>query len=82
MFNASVRRLLEESLLEGQELGIVAAGDARLYACFAIGALKEALLEAGAASLTREEVVTALYTALSVGFLRTDPSVSKKRQAR
>ena len=41
----SLKHLLEESLEEGQGLGIVAAGDARLYASFTIGGLKEVLLD-------------------------------------
>src|SRR5580692_346381 len=40
-FFEQVRALLEESLIDGQELGIVVAGNARLQAIFTIGALKE-----------------------------------------
>src|SRR3954463_14840365 len=39
------KALVEASLLEGQTLGIVAAGDARLFATFTLGALKELVFE-------------------------------------
>ncbi len=71
-----VRTLMHTALEEGQRLGIVAEGDVRLYASFALGALKEVLLEAAERKRSREDLVTALFTMLSVGFLRTDPSVS------
>ena len=74
-FNDLARSLLQVALREGQRLGIVAEGDPRLYACFAIGALREVLPEALASNRNREEIVTALYGALTTGFLRTDPRV-------
>ena len=36
-----MKLLLEASLAEGQSLGIVAEGDAKVFATFTIGALKE-----------------------------------------
>lgn len=69
------RTLLQYSLREGQRLGIVAEGDPRLFACFAIGALREVLPDALAEQRNREEIVIALYAALTTGFLRTDPRV-------
>jgi AcrR family transcriptional regulator len=73
-----MRKFLHTSLVVGQRLGIVAEGDARIYASFAMGALKEVLVEAGARKRTREEVVDALFRVLSVGFLRTDLPVSAR----
>jgi AcrR family transcriptional regulator len=65
-----IRELLYVALVDGQRLGIVAEGDARLYTCFAVGALKETLLEASSEHRSREEIVNALFQTLSVGFLR------------
>lgn len=72
MFYDKVKLLLQSSLEEGQRLGIVAPGDARLYATFTIGALKEILLEASAKepSRGRESIVQALYGLLETGYLR------------
>lgn len=67
-----MRKFLYTTLVAGQRLGIVADGDAHIYASFAMGALKEVVVEAGARKRTREEVVDALFRVLSVGFLRTD----------
>jgi AcrR family transcriptional regulator len=82
-FMSTVHELLTTALQDGQRLGIVAAGDARLYATFAIGALKEVLIEVPRTKRSREEIVAALFDILSVGFLRvdtalTDPPVSKR----
>jgi AcrR family transcriptional regulator len=69
-FFDNVRDLLETALAEGQALGIIAPGNPRFYACFALGALKEILLETADTRWSREEIVTALYQMLSDGFLR------------
>ncbi len=69
-FFDNVRDLLEVALAEGQNLGIIAPGNPRFYACFALGALKEILLEAADSKRSREEIVGALYQMLSEGFLR------------
>lgn len=44
-FYDGLKRLLVESLQEGQALGIVGAGDVRVYAAFTIGGLKEIFLD-------------------------------------
>lgn len=44
-FYDGVKRLLQGSLSEGQGLGLIAAGDVRLFASFTIGGLKEVLLD-------------------------------------
>jgi AcrR family transcriptional regulator len=71
-FYAGVKTLLQESLVEGQQLGIVAPGDAGLYATFTLGAMKEILFEnvTGAASRPREQIVSELFTLLEGGYLR------------
>jgi AcrR family transcriptional regulator len=73
-FNQGVKRLLVESLQDGQRLGIVAPGDPKLYATFTIGALKEVLFEnaLGEQARPREEIVTALFDLLGRGYLRID----------
>lgn len=69
------KALLEASLVEGQALGIVAPGDARLFATFTLGALKELLFENVTAkkALPREEIVHSLFTFLQGGYLRIGP---------
>ena len=42
-FYDGLKQLLTESLEDGQQLGIVAEGDTRLFATFTLGALKEIL---------------------------------------
>lgn len=53
-------------------MGIIAPGDANLYATFTIGALKEILLETATTKKARprEEIVTALFELLERGYLR------------
>jgi AcrR family transcriptional regulator len=71
-FYDGVKQLLGDSLIEGQKLGIVEDGDARLYATFTIGALKEILFENAIArpSHPREEIVNGLFHMLERGYLR------------
>lgn len=75
-FYAGVKALLESALVEGQELGIVAPGDAKLYATFTIGALKELLSENvnAHAGRHREEIVSGLFGFLQAGYLRVAPT--------
>jgi AcrR family transcriptional regulator len=75
-FYEGVRTLLERSLAEGQQLGIVGPGDPKLFATFTIGALKEILSENAAdeASRPREEIVAHLFAFLQSGYLRIEPS--------
>lgn len=71
-FYDGVKKLLRESLAEGQRLGIVAEGDPRFFATFTIGALKEILFEnvAGDIQSAREEIVSEMFRFLSGGYLR------------
>lgn len=73
-FYSGVKVLLQESLIEGQELGIVARGDAGLYATFTLGALKEILFEnvTGASTRPREQLVGDLFYLLERGYLRIE----------
>jgi len=70
-FFEQVRSLLEESLVDGQELGIVVKGNARLQAIFTIGALKEVMNQVVVRGWddSEEEIVDALYAFLSDGVL-------------
>lgn len=74
-FYDGLKRMLAESLEEGQELGIVASGDARLYATFTLGALKEILVEASTHPdrRSREQIVEAVFQLLQAGYLRVGP---------
>lgn len=76
-FYEGLKTLLAESLMEGQELGIVAAGDVRLYASFTLGALKEILVDMTThpkESRSREEIVGVVYGLLQRGYLRVAPA--------
>jgi AcrR family transcriptional regulator len=75
-FYDSVKQLLTDSLEDGQSLGIVKQGDARLFASFTIGALKELLVEATMRPnnrRSREEFVEVMFDLLQAGYLRMDP---------
>ena len=74
-FYEGVHTLLRESLLEGQEKGIVATVDPGLCATFIIGALKETLLTMHERQdkAQRERVSEGLYRLFQTGFLRTEP---------
>lgn len=71
-FYDGVRTMLRVALEDGQALGIVAEGDAELYAAFTIGAMKESLYDfvIGARSGSRELVVDELFRFLARGYLR------------
>jgi AcrR family transcriptional regulator len=78
-FYAGVKKLLLAALSKGQEMGIVAPGDAELYATFTIGALKESLLEIAMTrrSHSREQLVAELYRLLGSGYLRFETKRGK-----
>jgi AcrR family transcriptional regulator len=80
-FYDGVKTLLTESLAEGQRLGIVAEGEAQLYATFTLGALKEILLEQATSKRARprEEIVTALFGFLERGYLRIERPAQEAR---
>jgi AcrR family transcriptional regulator len=71
-FYEVVESLLVESLREGQELGVVAAGDARMFAYLIIGAMKETLVQVvrREAPYSEKEIVDGIYEFLRHGCLR------------
>lgn len=73
-FYQGVKGLLQASLEEGQQLGIVAQGDAGMYSTFTLGGLKELLYEnvTGMSARPREQIVTELFLLLQSGYLRID----------
>jgi AcrR family transcriptional regulator len=79
-FYEVVEKLLVESLREGQELGIVAAGDTRMFAHLIVGALKEILYQVvrRKATYTEKEVVDGIYDFLGQGCLRIRGAPNKK----
>lgn len=72
-FYADIDLLLEGSLGEGQDLGIVQSGDRRVLARFLIGGLKEVVLQLVRAPVPvdREAVVRDLFAMLQRGVLMT-----------
>ena len=70
-FFEQVRALLEESLMDGQELGIVVQGNARLQAIFIIGALKEMMNQVVVRGWddSEDEITGALFAFLREGTL-------------
>lgn len=70
-FFEQMRTLLQESLEEGQQLGIVVKGDARMQTAFVIGALREVMSQVVVRGWddTEEEIVDALFAFLQGGLL-------------
>jgi AcrR family transcriptional regulator len=86
-FYDQVVELLEESLRDGQKLGIVADGEPRVLAYLTIGALKELLCQTVALGLTEESAAALtqqIYRFLCSGYLRVGDgeSVSATRRRR
>ena len=73
-FYEVVEGLLVESLSEGQTLGVVAPGDARMFAYLILGAIKEILYQVVSrdASYSEREVVEGIYDFLGNGCLRVE----------
>ncbi len=71
-FYEVVERLLVESLTEGQELGVVAPGDPRMFAYLILGAMKEVLFQVVSreATYTETQVVEGIFAFLKQGCLR------------
>jgi AcrR family transcriptional regulator len=82
-FYEVVENLLVESLREGQDLGIVAPGDTRMFAHLMLGALKEILYQVvrRKAPYTEKEVVDGIYDFLGQGCLRVREVGSSKKKA-
>lgn len=71
-FYEVVENLLVESLREGQSLGVVAPGDARMFAYLILGAMKEVLCQVvrRGADYSDKQVVDGIYDFLEQGCLR------------
>ena len=81
-FYDGVKKLLAESLSDGQQLGIVVDGDVRLYASFTLGALKEILVETTkrkTSRRSREQIVEAIFALLQRGYLRIEGGKKKRK---
>jgi AcrR family transcriptional regulator len=72
-FYEEIGKLLESSLADGQERGIVAPGDTRMYAIMSLGAIKEILYQVTMRGLAYPEdrIVEELYGFLCAGYLRS-----------
>jgi AcrR family transcriptional regulator len=73
-FYEEVGKLLESSLVDGQERGIVAAGDARVYAIMTLGAVKEIIYHVLMRGLEYPEdrIVAEIFRFLAAGYLRVE----------
>lgn len=71
-FYEEVGKLLEASLVDGQERGIVAKGDARVFAIMTLGAMKEIMYQVVMRGLDypEERIVAEIFGFLSAGYLR------------
>lgn len=71
-FYEEVGKLLEESLRDGQALGVVEEGDPRMFTMLTLGAMKETLYQVVMRGLphSEEQIVDALFTFLKRGYLR------------
>ncbi len=72
VFYEAVGKLLESSLVDGQERGIVAEGDARVFAILSLGAMKEIMYQVVMRGLDFPEprIVSEIFRFLSAGYLR------------
>ena len=73
-FYEETGKLLESSLADGQERGIVAPGDARMFAIMTLGALKEILYQVTMRGLdySEDRIVDQIYSFLESGYLRSE----------
>ncbi|MDB4946480.1 MAG: Transcriptional regulator, TetR family [Labilithrix sp.] len=73
VFYEQTGKLLEDSLVDGQNRGIVAPGDARMFAIMTLGAVKEIMYQVVMHGLDypEERIVTEIFRFLSTGYLRT-----------
>ena len=73
-FYHEVASLLEQSLRDGQALGVVAPGDPTLYAYLTVGAMKELLYQVVMREweIPEERIVEEIFGFLKRGYLRVD----------
>jgi AcrR family transcriptional regulator len=73
-FYEEVGKLLESSLVDGQQRGIVCEGDARMFAILTLGALKEIMYQVVMRGLDypEEGIIEQIFRFLSAGYLRVE----------
>lgn len=73
-FYEETTRMLESSLEDGQERGLVAPGDTRMFAIMTLGAMKEILYQVTMRGLDYPEdrIVEQIYGFLCSGYLRSE----------
>ena len=83
-FYGVVEGLLAESLCEGQALGIVAPGDARMFAYLILGAMKELLYQVVRrdAAYSEDAIVAGIYDFLGQGCLRIHDTEEEAKSRR
>lgn len=71
-FYEEIGKLLESSLTDGQERGIVSPGDTRLMAIMTLGAMKEIIYRVVMRGLLipEEKIIQEIFSFLSAGYLR------------
>ena len=81
-FYEIVENMLVESLREGQELGVVAPGDARMFAYLILGAMKEVLYQVvrREAPYSEKALVDGIYDFLGQGCLRVQGPAKKSKK--
>lgn len=74
-FYEEVSKLLESSLADGQQRGIVAKGDPRVFAMMTLGAMKEIMYQVVMRGLDYPDarIVAEIFQFLSAGYLRVTP---------
>jgi len=72
-FYEETGKLLESSLADGQQRGIVAPGDARMFAIMTLGAMKEIMYQVTMRGLdySEDRIVDQIYSFLESGYLRS-----------
>jgi AcrR family transcriptional regulator len=82
-FYEVVEGLLVESLREGQQLGVVAPGDPRMFAYLTLGAMKEVLYQVvrRGAPYAEAEVVDGIYDFIGHGCLRIRSTGAGERES-
>jgi AcrR family transcriptional regulator len=72
-FYEAIGQLLESSLADGQERGIVAPGDVRMFSIMSLGAMKEIMYQVTMRDLgyPEDRIVEEIYDFLCQGYLRS-----------
>lgn len=72
-FYEAIGQMLESSLTDGQERGIVAPGDVRMFSIMSLGAMKEIMYQVTMRDLgySEDRIVEEVYGFLRQGYLRS-----------